>query len=179
MMSVPTAKAYLDQPNRSQKVMLKVVKVLLHNGVESYGNLCRARWRLRKNHCSTTGCIATSSHQAARGPLPQDDPARGCRASWRLSELAYIPTTSACQEYKVSQAFTADSLSMVEHSYPVAAIQKCYEHLRGLPLPPVDHARPLLLIGLDMPHLLTPIQPVHAGPSGAPVAICTKFGWTL
>lgn len=41
-MSVPTAKAYLDRPNRSQKVMLKVVKVPLHNGdrvMETYAML--------------------------------------------------------------------------------------------------------------------------------------------
>lgn len=93
--------------------------------------------------------------------------------------LHISPLHQPAKKYKVSQVITADSWSMVEHSYPVAAIQKCYEHLRGLPLPPVDHARPLLLIGLDMPHLLTPIRPVHVGPSGAPVAICTKFGWTL
>lgn len=31
MVTAPTAKVYLDRPNRSPKVMLKVVKVLFHN----------------------------------------------------------------------------------------------------------------------------------------------------
>ena len=31
MVTAPTVKVYLDRPNRSPKVMLKVVKVLLHN----------------------------------------------------------------------------------------------------------------------------------------------------
>lgn len=31
MVNVPTSQVYLDRPNRSQKVMLKIVKVLLHN----------------------------------------------------------------------------------------------------------------------------------------------------
>lgn len=37
----------------------------------------------------------------------------------------------------------------------------------------------ILLIGSDFPHLLIPIQPVHVGPSGGLVAICTSLGWTL
>ncbi|KAK7890973.1 hypothetical protein WMY93_022936 [Mugilogobius chulae] len=63
------------------------------------------------------------------------------------------------------------------------AINSCspkrYEHLKGLPLSPIHRAQPLLLIGSDMPHLLTPTQPVRAGPSGGPIAICTRLGWSL
>lgn len=43
----------------------------------------------------------------------------------------------------------------------------------------MNHAQPLILIGSDMPHLITPVQPVHAGPSGGPVAIRTQLGWSL
>lgn len=32
MVSSPTTKIYLDCPNHSQRVMLKVAKVLIHNG---------------------------------------------------------------------------------------------------------------------------------------------------
>ncbi|XP_073719287.1 uncharacterized protein [Misgurnus anguillicaudatus] len=42
MVSLPPTRIYLDHPNRSQKVMLKVIKVLLHNGdltMESYAVL--------------------------------------------------------------------------------------------------------------------------------------------
>lgn len=53
--------------------------------------------------------------------------------------------------------------------------QQKYKHLRELPQPPVNRTQPLLLIGSDMPHLITPVQPVHAGPPGRPVAICTKL----
>lgn len=60
------------------------------------------------------------------------------------------------KKYKISQALTANNLSLAEHTYPVAAVQKPYEHLRGLYLPSVDHAQPLLLISSDMPRLLTP-----------------------
>ena len=43
----------------------------------------------------------------------------------------------------------------------------------------MDRAQPLLLIGSDIPHLLMPIQPVRTGPSGSPIAVCTKLGWSL
>ena len=42
MVTAPTTKVYLDRPNRSPKVMLKIVKVLLHNGnrvLETYAVL--------------------------------------------------------------------------------------------------------------------------------------------
>lgn len=58
-------------------------------------------------------------------------------------------------------------------------LQWRFKHLCNLPLPPVDHAQPLLLIGSDMPHLLTPIEPVSLGTRGRPIAIHIKFGWSL
>lgn len=83
------------------------------------------------------------------------------------------------EKYHIHQAFTADSLGLSEHSYPVRTLQWRYKHLRNLPLPPVDHAQPLLLIGSDMPCLLTPIEPVQLGSLGGPIAVHTKLGWSL
>ncbi|KAL0153566.1 hypothetical protein M9458_051180 [Cirrhinus mrigala] len=75
--------------------------------------------------------------------------------------------------------YNADNLRLSEHSYPVSALQRKYEHLRSLPLPLIDQAKPLLLIGSDMPHLLIPVQPVCMGPPNGPIAVCTRLGWTL
>ncbi len=83
------------------------------------------------------------------------------------------------ERYQISHAFTADNLCLSDFSYPVATLQRKYKHLRDLPLPPMDRAQPLLLIGSDMPHLLTPIRPVCTGPPGSPIAVCTKLGWSL
>lgn len=80
------------------------------------------------------------------------------------------------QMYRIHQAFNAEGLKLAKHSYPVAALQKRYKHLGGLPLQPIDHARPLLLTGSDMPHLLVPVQPVRAGPLGGPIDVCTQLG---
>lgn len=92
----------------------------------------------------------------------------------------YVSSLPKPQEkYHIRQAFTADNLGLSEHSYPVRTLQRRYKHLRNLPLPPVDHAQPLLLIGSNMPHLLTPTEPVRLGPSGGPIAVHTKLGWSL
>lgn len=40
-------------------------------------------------------------------------------------------------------------------------------------------ACPLLLIGADHPHLITPIEPVRLGPPGGPAAVRTRLGWSL
>lgn len=83
------------------------------------------------------------------------------------------------QRYRIHQALTAEGLNLSEHSYPVAALQQRYKHLRDPPLQSVDHAYPMLLIGSDMPHLLVPTKPVREGPPGSPVGVCTRLGWTL
>lgn len=38
---------------------------------------------------------------------------------------------------------------------------------------------PLLPVESDIPHLITPVQSVHARPPGRPIAICTQLGWFL
>lgn len=69
--------------------------------------------------------------------------------------------------------------SLSEHTHPVAAPQRCYEHLKSLPFPSIHRAPPLLVFGSDMPRLLLPTQPVKAGPQGVPIAMCTSLGWAL
>ncbi len=87
--------------------------------------------------------------------------------------------TKPMERYVIRNTFTTSGLSLAEHTYPVLALQKAYRHLKGLPLQPVNDIKALLLIGSDMPQLLTPVQPVRRGPEGGPVAICTKLGWVL
>jgi len=58
-------------------------------------------------------------------------------------------------------------------------LRKNYRHLVGLPIQTLINVKPLLLIGSDPPHLITPIGPVRLGPPGGPAAIHTRLGWTL
>ena len=83
------------------------------------------------------------------------------------------------KRFRIEQAFTSAKLSLSTHSYPLKALQKAYHHLRGLPLQSFSQAQPLLLIGSDYPHLITPVERVHLGPPGGPAALNTRLGWTL
>lgn len=71
------------------------------------------------------------------------------------------------------------TLGLADNSYHMAALKKRYKHLQHLPIQSFEHASPLLLIGADHPHLVTPIAPVLLGPPGGPTAIKTRLGWVL
>ncbi len=79
----------------------------------------------------------------------------GASVSFSVSSLNR-PT----RKFEINHAFTAENLRLSEHSYPIAALQRKYAHIRSLPLSQIERAQPLLLIGSDMPHLLVPVQPI-------------------
>lgn len=54
-----------------------------------------------------------------------------------------------------------------------------YKHLQQIPIQSFEHVSPLLLIGADHPHLVTPIAPVNIGPPGGPAAMKTRLGYVL
>ncbi|TKS65175.1 hypothetical protein D9C73_028132 [Collichthys lucidus] len=81
---------------------------------------------------------------------------------------------NACTEFK-----KLNTNQVVRTLISMRTLQQNYKHLRHLPLPPVDHAKPLLLIESDMAHLLTPIEPVQMGPPGDPIAVHIELGWSL
>lgn len=89
------------------------------------------------------------------------------------------PTHKPQTSYKIEHAFTADCLNLSRQSYPVDQLQRKYKHLRGLPILPFKDAQPLLLIGSDQPHLITPIESVRLGSPGGPAAVHTHLGWTF
>ncbi len=179
MVSLPSTQIYLDRPNRSQKVMLKVVRVLLHNGdqkMEAHAVLDDGSER--------TIILPQVVRQLRLNGTPEVLPLQTIHQSHTKLDgstvtLEVSSLTKPTERYVIRNAFTASGLSLAEHTYPVLALQKAYRHLKGLPLQPVDDVKPLLLIGSDMPHLLTPVQPVRRGAEGGPVAICTKLGWVL
>lgn len=74
-------------------------------------------------------------------------------------------------------AFTAPVLNLAERSCPASDLQRVYPYLRGLLLPDLVHAQPLVLIGSDHSHLVVPQEPVRFGPVGGPLALHTPLGW--
>lgn len=89
------------------------------------------------------------------------------------------PADQPQKSFRIYKAFTSDHLGLAEHTYRVKALQRKHKHLQGLPLQSFNKAQPLLLIGSDYPHLITPVAPVLLGPPGGPAAVKTRLGWTL
>ncbi|XP_046549034.1 uncharacterized protein LOC124259013 [Haliotis rubra] len=61
----------------------------------------------------------------------------------------------------------------------VESLQQQWQHLQVATLPEVNRATPLILVGSDHADLILPMQPIQFGPTGTPVAVCTKLGWSL
>lgn len=89
------------------------------------------------------------------------------------------PARHPQKTYNIRRAFTADQLGLAEHSQPVKTLQCKYKHLRGLPLQTLEGVHPMVLIGSDYTHLITPVELVRMGPPGGPAAVKTKLGWTI
>lgn len=97
----------------------------------------------------------------------------GASVSFHIS-----PADQPQKMFTIAATFTAKRLGLANHSYPLSVLKK-YKHLKDLPLQVFEKVCPLLLIGADNTHLITPIEPVRLGPPGGPAAIKTKLGWTL
>jgi hypothetical protein len=170
---------YLDRPAGGSQVLLKICKVLLHNGKNSMmayailddGSertilLHGAAQQLKLNGQTETLSLRTVRHDT--------QVIQGTKVSFTLS-----PAFQPSRRFKITGAFTAENLGLAKHSHPVSILQEKYQHLKGLPLHAFSQVQPLLLIGSDHHHLIIPMEPVCFGPPGGPAAIRTRLGWTL
>ncbi|XP_029972685.1 uncharacterized protein LOC115406662 isoform X2 [Salarias fasciatus] len=170
---------YLNRPETSDRVMLKVVPVLLH-----YRGRTISSFALLDDGSERSMLLPAAAESLGITGVPEDLPLRtvrqdievlhGRKISFRVS-----PTTNPKISYKVDGAFTASRLSLAQHTYPIEQLQRKYRHLRGLPIPALRDVRPSLLLGSDQSHLITPIEPVRLGSPGGPAAVHTRLGWTL
>lgn len=125
----------------------------------------------RRQHKDSNSLVNLRTWQTVRQDLRV---LRGAAVSFFIS-----PVDQPKKSFNITRAFTADQLGLAEHTYPVKALQRKYKHLRGLPLQALNRLRPLLLIGSDFTHLITPVEQVRLGPPGAPAAVKTRLGWAL
>lgn len=133
LMSSTSDSLYLAQPRGSNRVLLKVVPVLLCHKGHSF---------------STFALPDDGSERSMRLPVaakslgikgdPEDFPLRtvrqdiqvlhGKRVSFHLS-----PVANPKVHYKIDGALTAGPLSLARHTYPLEHLRKKYKHLCGLP----------------------------------------------
>lgn len=113
--------------------MLKVVKVLLHNGgqtMEAYAILVDGSER--------TTILPPVIQQLKLNEAPEVLPLQTIQQSHIKLEVSIVtlevsPITKRTARYVIHNAFTASVLCLAEHNYPLAALQKAYQHLKSLP----------------------------------------------
>ena len=170
---------YLDRPTEGSRILLKVVPVSLHHGsrtLDTYAVLDDGseRTMLLPTAAQKLGLQGTPETLALRTIRQDTQTLQGDSVSFLISTKAWPKT-----RYRITNAFTAARIDLADHTYPIESLQKKYKHLSGLPLQQFKKIKPLLLIGSDHPHLVTPTEPVRLGPPGGPAAINTRLGWTL
>ncbi|XP_026105544.1 uncharacterized protein LOC113077350 [Carassius auratus] len=174
-----SAVLYVDRPTSGSKVLLKVTKVLIKNG-----NVAMEAYAILDDGSERTIILHDAVQKLRLVGEPEDLVLRTVRQDTQVIHGAAVTftvsqTVNPRKAYKIRNAFTAKALGLAEHTHPVSFLQQKFKHLAGLPLQQLDKVHPVLLIGSDCPHLLTPIEPVRLGPPGGPAAVRTCLGWTL
>ncbi len=170
---------YLDRPTSGKQVLLKLSRVVIQNGdksLETYAVLDDGSERMILLHeaAQRLGLRGTVEDLALRTVRQEVHTIHGSSVSFSIA-----PALQPGRSFQIQEAFTAKELGLVQHTYPITDLQQKYRYLRDLPLPDINQAQPLVLIGSDYPHLITPVEPVRLGPKGAPAAVHTRLGWTL
>ncbi|XP_052446016.1 uncharacterized protein LOC127987697 [Carassius gibelio] len=174
-----TETLYLDQPRCGGKVFLKVVKVTIHHQQKALDTFA-----VLDDGSERTILLDTAAQHLGLKGKPEQLNLRTVHQDIRTLHGTSInfslsTPTDPKKRFSIQGAFTADQFGLAEYTYPVSTLQERYRHLRGIPVPPLVKACPLLLIGSDHPELITPIEPVRLGPPGGPAAVRTRLGWTL
>ncbi|KAL0151955.1 hypothetical protein M9458_052762 [Cirrhinus mrigala] len=169
----------IHKPPTSRKVLLKISKVILRNGKRKMN-----AYAIQDDGSERTILLHGAAQQLGLKGQPEDLPLRTIRQELQVLRGAAVsfvisPSAQPTKRYHIKGAFTAQQLSLAEHSHPVKTLRERYQHLKGLPLHDFEAICPVLLIGSDYPHLITPVEPVRLGPPGGPAAIKTRLGWTL
>lgn len=86
------------------------------------------------------------------------------------------PLEKKGMKHDIQHAFTAAELDLAEQSCAAGNLKHSYQHLRDVPLHSYSKVKPMILIGSDNSHLITPVSPVRSGPIGGPVAVYTALG---
>ncbi len=162
----------IRKPPASRKVLLKISKVILRNGEHQM-----AAYAIQDDGSERTILLHSASQQLGLKGKPEDLPLRTVRQELQVLSGAVVsfsisPLSQPKKVFHIRGAFTASNVRELD------TLEK-YRHLRGLSLRHLETVRPVLLIGSDYPHLITPVEPVRLGPPGGPAAIRTRLGWTF
>ncbi|KAL0153880.1 hypothetical protein M9458_050801 [Cirrhinus mrigala] len=147
---------YLDKNGTDSRVLLKVVRDLLR-----YNNHTLDTCTILDDGSERTILLFAAAQKLN---LKGEKEELSIRTIHQKVSFSISPVAQPHKTYQIKQAFTADHLGLAQQSYPMEALVKIH---------------PLLLIGADQPHLITPIEPVNLGPPGGPAAIKTGLAKLL
>lgn len=170
---------YLDHPVGGSQVLLKISKVLLHDGKHTL-----TTYAILDDGSERTILLHEAAQQLKINGEPENFALRTVRHDTQVLSGAKVsftlsPASQPDKKFIIQGAFTANHLGLAKHSHPVQALQDEFIHLKSLPLHSFSQIQPLLLIGSDHHHLIVPIEPVRFGPPGGPAGVKTRLGWTL
>nr|XP_054592608.1 uncharacterized protein LOC107395320 [Nothobranchius furzeri]XP_054592609.1 uncharacterized protein LOC107395320 [Nothobranchius furzeri] len=179
ILTVSTSMVYLDYSSHSGRVMLKVVPIQLHHGGKSLDTFAVLDDGSEKTvvlpaAVESLGLEQEEATLALRTIRRDVIQMKGGFVSFQVS-----PRAKPKVRYKVTHAFTADQLSLATQSCPAEQLKKKYIHLQKVQIKGFNQVQPLVLLGSDNAHLITPVRPVLRGSSKGPVAVCTKLGWAI
>ncbi|XP_072569309.1 uncharacterized protein [Paramormyrops kingsleyae] len=179
LVNSPMEALYLDRPSECSRVLLKVVRVLLRTKGKTLDT-----YAVLDDGSERTMLLPAAVHKLGLHGSPETLTLRTIRQDVQTLEgmsvtFCITPITQPNRSFRIHDAFTAERLSLADHTYPVTTLKAKFKYLQDIPLQSFDKVHPMLLIGADNPHLITPIEPVRLGPPGGPAAIRTRLGWTL
>lgn len=86
-----------------------------------------------------------------------------------------VPTV----RYAIQPAFTVKWIDLIDQTYQIQSLKRRLPFLRDIPLQPFKKFQPLVLLGSDNSHLISPIDPVRRSSQGGLIPVHTQLGWTL
>lgn len=145
LVSSTTEILYVDRPPKDNRVLLKVVRVLLRHGsrtIATYAILEDGSERtMLLSAAAELGLQGTSEDLPLRTIRQDGETLHGSTVSFHISPAVQPKTI-----FLVSRAFTSPRLSLADQSYPVDRLRKRYAHLVGLPIKSFQNVRPLVLM---------------------------------
>ncbi|KAA8589768.1 hypothetical protein FQN60_013133, partial [Etheostoma spectabile] len=129
LINTATGVLYLDRPTDCNRVLLKVIRVILYNGkhtLDTYAILDDGseRTMLLPAAAEKLGLKGESEDLTLRTIRQDVQTLHGASVSFRVS-----PVSQPKKRFRINRAFTAAHLGLADQSYPVASLQKRYKNL--------------------------------------------------
>lgn len=80
--------------------------------------------------------------------------------------------------HNLTNVYAVEHLDLPSQSVDARALKSRYAHLRGIPIPDFENAKPQILIGLQHSMFLLSTNN-HSGGKHDPIAVKTQLGWTV